>query len=195
MGRQTAEYKAWLRSEPNWKNRVGKDWRGVRVLGQGGYGITGHYQYVGTNPSVRVRDLCVKQTATNEFGSFGVGGGGGAVQEGDMLNHFKGTCPHIIQILHGPFNDTGSGVELDGDIDELDAPVERIYLELMEGGDLCSAIEKAKKTKYTWKEEELWSIFYCLAKAVLAMHSGSEDPEKKKWDKPEVCKFGLLLVF
>jgi len=34
----------WLRSEPNWKQRLGQGWEGVKILGKGRFGIAGHWR-------------------------------------------------------------------------------------------------------------------------------------------------------
>lgn len=40
-------YNQQLASEPNWKYRIGKGWKGKRVLGPGGQGIVDHWTYEG----------------------------------------------------------------------------------------------------------------------------------------------------
>ena len=53
---------ACLASEKQWKYRIGKGWRGVKVLGIGGQGIVGHWRYEGTDRDHRgVKDIAVKQ--------------------------------------------------------------------------------------------------------------------------------------
>ena len=43
-----------------------------------------------------------------------------------------------------------------------------------------------------FSEVELWMIFHCLARALLVMHSGSEDIRTaNRWDKKEICHFDL----
>jgi hypothetical protein len=52
----------WLASEKKWKHRIGKGWRGKRVLGMGGQGIVGHWTYEGPDRDRKtVKDIAVKQ--------------------------------------------------------------------------------------------------------------------------------------
>jgi len=54
--------KQWLASEPNWKYKIGKGWKGKRILGVGGQGIVGHWSYEGDDRDKKsVKDLAVKQ--------------------------------------------------------------------------------------------------------------------------------------
>jgi hypothetical protein len=53
---------AWLRSEQNWKYRIGKSWSGKKILGRGGQGIVGHWTYEGADRDLKsVKDIAVKQ--------------------------------------------------------------------------------------------------------------------------------------
>jgi hypothetical protein len=52
----------WLASEKNWKNRIGKGWKGKRILGRGGQGIVGHWRYEDADRDTKiVKDIAVKQ--------------------------------------------------------------------------------------------------------------------------------------
>ena len=52
----------WLASEPNWKYRIGKGWKGKKILGVGGQGIVGHWTYEGDDRATKsVKDIAVKQ--------------------------------------------------------------------------------------------------------------------------------------
>jgi hypothetical protein len=52
----------WLASEKDWKYRVGKGWKGKKVLGQGGQGIVGHWTYEGPDRDQKtVKDIAIKQ--------------------------------------------------------------------------------------------------------------------------------------
>jgi hypothetical protein len=52
----------WLASEKNWKYRVGKGWKGKKVLGQGGQGIVGHWTYEGPDRYQKtVKGIAIKQ--------------------------------------------------------------------------------------------------------------------------------------
>lgn len=62
-GRYTKNLKRmWLASEQNWKYRIGKNWKGKKVLGLGGQGIVGHWSYEGSDRDQKsVKDVAVKQ--------------------------------------------------------------------------------------------------------------------------------------
>jgi hypothetical protein len=61
----------WLKSEANWKYRIGKNWRGKKVLGLGGQGIVGHWTYEGEDRDQKtVKDIAVKQALRSGMSPF-----------------------------------------------------------------------------------------------------------------------------
>jgi hypothetical protein len=47
-------YRAWLDSMPTWENGLSDEWTGTRVLGRGGFGIAGLWEYTGDVERLRV---------------------------------------------------------------------------------------------------------------------------------------------
>jgi hypothetical protein len=55
-------YSQWLASEKYWQFRIGKGWKGKKVMGRGGQGIVGHWRYEGADRDQKtVKDIAVKQ--------------------------------------------------------------------------------------------------------------------------------------
>lgn len=166
---------AWL-GYKGIREELGPGWEGQRILGAGGFGVTAHWKYVGGPRTKRkgefalLDDVVVKQTFPGKHGS---------VYEAGIMKRFK-NCEHIAQVVGGPFYDQVMGEE-------------RMYLEFCSGGDMMHARKKLRgdlvlgACDVLWNEAVLWSIFACLAKAVMAMHSGSENPKAERWNLPELC--------
>ncbi|RDL37451.1 uncharacterized protein BP5553_04884 [Venustampulla echinocandica] len=164
----------WLLSEQRWTTRVGEGWVPKRVLGYGGYAIVGLWSYEGPDRQrATPKDIVVKQALANP----------GLEIEAQFLQRFKDCrSEHIVKIYRGLSQEAGQGTE---DYDPSNGAVHRIYLEYCPGGDLFDA----DKRRFT--ELDLWRIFHCLARGILVMHQGNEDPEGSRWDIPQICHFDI----
>ena len=183
------EYTKWLGSESRWKDRVGKGWVANKVLGQGGYGIVGHWEYKGPDrDSKPLKDVVVKQATTWRLGGRK---SEGLDEEADFLQTFlTSRTQHIVRIYRRIYKDIGAGTVKPDPTHE----VHRIFLEFCPGGDLANFFNKKKRdAQLPLSEIELWMIFHCLARALLVIHSGSENSGKNqpRWSRKEICHFDL----
>lgn len=121
---------AWQASESKWKDRVGKDWKPVRVLGRGGQGVVGHWTFKGPDRHLRkLNDVAVKQAVkagpTFQWGD-------GLETEARLLALFQPIkTQHVVKMYRHKYEDIGQQT------DEFDyGVVHRIFLEYCPGGDL-----------------------------------------------------------
>jgi hypothetical protein len=131
------EYSKWLVSEAKWKNRVGKGWVAKRVLGMGGYGIVGHWEYKGPDrDSKPLKDVVVKQGTPWRPGGHR---SKGLEAETNFLQTFlTSKTQHIVRIYRRMYMDIGSGAVRP----DPTAEVHRIFLEFCPGGDLADFFDK-----------------------------------------------------
>lgn len=117
----------WLYSEFVWQTRIGPaGWRARKVLGVGGYGIVGHWNYEGYNPPA-IRDVVVKQ-ALADYGD-------GLEREAMFLHWLNGTnSNHFVKMYHELAIEDGMGTNR---LDQ--GKVHRIFLEYCES-DMSSYI-------------------------------------------------------
>jgi len=40
-------------------------------------------------------------------------------------------------------------------------------------------------------EEEMWTVFHCLARAACTLERGTEDMDLKRWDEKQIVHFDL----
>lgn len=130
----------WLASEGTWKNRVGKGWVANRVLGKGGYGIVGHWEYKGPDRNLKpLKDVVVKQATTYRAGRRK---GAGLKSEDEFLQMFLATkTRHIVRIFRRMYSDVGAGTPR-LEPDPPDQEVHRIFLEFCPGGDLNNFFDR-----------------------------------------------------
>jgi len=134
------EDRNWLDSEKKWKHRVGKGWAAKKVLGRGGQGIIGLWEYEGSDKSSQaMTQVVVKQACIQ------VPGGRrstGLLAEEHFLNIFKYTgSPHILKMYRHLYKEIGNNTM---EYDHWE--VHRIFLEFCPNGDLYDWIEKKRKT-------------------------------------------------
>lgn len=124
----------WVKSHTQWQSGyLGPDWEAVGCLGKGGMGIVGLYRYIGRQYT-RYSQVAVKQTRP---------GRGSASFEATWLRLFVDVCPHIVQLVGGPFTELRLGIiPLDS------GPVERIYLEYCPDGSLRDEIKARRAHRY-----------------------------------------------
>lgn len=168
----------WLNSDVKWEKRFPAGWKGVKVLGAGGFGIAGHWKYVSDvapapgSIESQVRDIVVKQTRAAVDN--------GLRYESKFLENLTSTGSRHFPKLYGRVQrDVGTGTELA--IDPHRREVHRIFLEYCPGGSLYSNMQNFKKTRQQgdqMPEAALWSIFHCLAKAISVMDMGHENDKR-----------------
>lgn len=128
---------------------------------------------------VVVRDIVVKQTvAALPQGVVARS----ALEEGRLLEMLAAAkSKYIIRQYGSPFEDVFANRE-----------VVRIFLEYCPGGDLSKLmeIEDNVKNPKSFEEEDIWSVFNCLALGVFVMDRGTEQLGVAAWQKPtEICHF------
>lgn len=133
--------KGWLEDFMQWNNTLFHNgWKGVNLLGEGGYGVVGHFRYSGAEKNLAAdfhgyKDIVVKQSLS--------GSGGQCEQEGKMMQRYVNKCLHIIQLIAGPTVTQGREKYYKADRGQ----VERIYMEFMPGGDLWYEIVSRRKLR------------------------------------------------
>lgn len=179
--------KKWLKSEPEWKDRLGSDWNGVKLLGSGGFGVVGLWQYSSKGKHAKdprmIKKVVVKQSdiVYNKEKTKTRSTGEGTILE--MLSQIK--SKHIVR-QYGP---------LHKDI-YASKDVVRIYLEYCPQGDLSRLMAKrmnrvgpALVEEPPIEEEDIWSVFHCLSLGISVLGRGTEDVTKC-WNKsPELVHF------
>ncbi|KAH7336545.1 hypothetical protein BKA65DRAFT_553187 [Rhexocercosporidium sp. MPI-PUGE-AT-0058] len=162
-----AQQRTWLNSNLSWNaGKLDQSWTGIKVLGIGGNGVAGLWQKTTANGIVppTVESVVVKQIGTKD----------GALNEARFMERFKNGAgvQHVVKLKGGPYS---AGVLGMPNIDPLNAPISRIYLEYCEEGDI----------KYSagnpMPEDLVWQIFKCLALALAACAHGTESPGSASW--------------
>jgi serine/threonine protein kinase len=183
----------FLASEPQWSQRLGEGWKGIRFLGRGAFGVVGLWEYQGdpTAPSApKITKVVVKMSCDEPMDQANlVFGTKSPFEEGWMLEQLaKAGSPHIIRQYGG--NKIGDRF---GDMDK----VVRIFLEYCRGGDLDQFVGPVGgKAEEPLSEVDLWTIFRCLAKGVAVLDRGTENPNEQAWDAPypefpEICHYDI----
>lgn len=132
----------WLATESKWKNRVGKDWKAVKVIGRGGQGVVGHWTYDGPDRHLRtLKDVAVKQAVkSGPFYKFG----DGLETEAAILSLFQPVkTQHVVKMYRHMYEEMGEGT------DKFDhGRVHRIFLEFCPGGDLYNWLNSYMNTYF-----------------------------------------------
>lgn len=170
----------WLESESSWSQRLGKGWQGIKVLGQGGFGIAGLWKYQGPKAQTifRTRDVVVKQSLVNRPTPI-------AIDDDDTLEppikrsaYDEGRILQMLATLNSKHIVKQYGTVQD-DIFNSEKVV-RIFLEFCPGGDLGRLQDvrlEEGENPMSIEEVDVWAIFHCLALGVAAMDRGSEAPD------------------
>jgi hypothetical protein len=168
----------WLRRSRSWRGLDPRIWRARKVIGVGGNGIVGLWDYKGDNAKMP-KHMAVKQGIDRN----------GMAWESRMLKILTGSgSNHIVKIYKSMYAAGGTGTMLGTDrlpFDykgnyNKDYEVYRYYLEYCENGDLSSYSQSLYFNQTVLglfaPEEYMWRIFTCLAKAILVLEQGTEDP-------------------
>ena len=130
---------AWLERLRAWRDLQGS-WKGLKVLGAGGYGIVGLFKHLGIREEGVPQYIVVKQSP----------GDNRALKEESRLLKLlmnSGT-EHIVKLLRGSYLDHGtwtSSYDPAPDPDDEENPegmVTRMYLEYCENGDMSSFLSQ-----------------------------------------------------
>lgn len=137
--RKQLREQSWLQLSQSWKGFAGV-WKGVRVLGSGGYGIAGLFEYTGTKAG-RPKNIVVKQSGQENRAEL--------LEEGRTLQQLgKSGSIHIVKLLKAFYEEGGTGTGRRNDPSpfrlrkdgspEYQRHLElcRLYLEYCEGGDM-----------------------------------------------------------
>jgi len=137
----------WIKSERNWKNHVGKGWVARRVLGQGGFGVVGHWEYQGPDRAMKpLKDVAVKQASVMRKSRRAnvMTRTEGLEKEAKFLMLFaQRRTQHIVKMYRRLYTDTGSGAN--SVTADPATEVHRIFLEYCPGGDLLKFANDPKK--------------------------------------------------
>ena len=116
------------KADSQFASRVGNGWIAKKVLGQGGFGIVGHWIYIGQNANEdALRDIVVKQGSSKN---------GGLRSEADHYMAFNTSKSlHIPRMYRRIYVEQGRET-VNGNYDT--GEVHRMFLEYCAGGDLSS---------------------------------------------------------
>ncbi|KAI9743088.1 MAG: hypothetical protein M1818_003383 [Claussenomyces sp. TS43310] len=188
-------YKQWLRSDRRWQNKLGRGWKGRRVLGRGGNGIVGLWEWEGAPGDGEGWESRVKRVAVKQMRARGRSG---LMKEGRFMKWANSTgSKHFPQLYKRVYRDVGSG-SYQMAIDSNRREVHRMIMEFCEGGDLHQVIRKFMKKsgiERRWifmREDKVWAIFVCLAKALLVLDGGKETPGRAEgWTHDPIVHFDI----
>lgn len=100
-----------------------------------------------------------------------------------------GGIDHVVKLYKGYHLNPGVGTHrLDPSpfdafgVNNQELHVSRLYMEYYAGGDL-DAITEHLPIGQRWQEEEIWRLFECLARGLLILENGSEDPAAAPWTR------------
>lgn len=132
----------WLESNKNWKYGLNELWKGKKVLGMGGYGLVGLWEYKKRDDDV-IR-VVVKQSAGKDRA---------LKSESDVLSRIAETgTKHVVRLLKKYHEERGQGTSDQWDSDS--GYVSRIYLEYCPHGDMKAVM---KKLRYVGSPMHIWS--------------------------------------
>jgi len=184
----SADTTLFLNSSPQWKSSLGPGWIGTKLLGKGGFGVAGLFEYHGPASSApAITQIVVKMSEAQlplfpdpqVFPK-------SKIDEGITLRRLAACkSQHIVRIYGG--NRLGDRF---GEMGE----VVRIFLEYCPGGDVGRFLSGYGESPLEPLEEvDVWALFYCMALGVVVMARGTEDLKAEEWDGVE--KFGELVHF
>ncbi|KIN07272.1 hypothetical protein OIDMADRAFT_109769 [Oidiodendron maius Zn] len=193
----------WLESNKNWKYGLNELWKGKKVLGMGGYGLVGLWEYKKSDDDV-IR-VVVKQSAGKDRA---------LKSESDVLSRIAETgTKHVVRLLKKYHEERGQGTSDQWDSDS--GYVSRIYLEYCPHGDMKAVMKKLRyvgSPMHIWSkipacsvnssrkveieqgilpEYFVWSVWECLARGLCVLQNGNENREGPRWPYPEIGHFDI----
>jgi serine/threonine protein kinase len=168
------------------------------VLGGGTSGIVGLWEYIGpivAPPAVAPPDfVVVKQVIPDNEYELNV--------ESQLMERImRSTAPngteHVVKLYKSAYSDPGGGTSDpdpspyggDGAHDPA-KDVCRIYMEYVQGGDLENKLKKLPR-RQAWLEEDLWRLMGCLARALVILECGTENPQAPAVNWRQIAHFDL----
>jgi len=188
-GRQTIERKFWLYRSRTWAGFEGI-WKAARVLGAGTHGVAALFNKIGKADEYPEK-IVVKQSGKPDPDLLSESHYMTRIKEAGKSNHF----PDIYKTY---YEESGTGTHktrdpkfpvvqyIDGTLGiDPDKQVSRIMIEYCPGGNLWSYQEKHWSTSVP-AENVLWTILACLARALVTLELGTDDPDDPPamWDPP-----------
>jgi hypothetical protein len=167
----------WLESSKHWPYLCAPNWKPKRVLGAGTTGVCGLWDYVG-DPAAHngPRQVVVKQVSQGEYE---------LEVEATVMRMIQDSSAteQVVKIYKGYHLDPGSGASKHFDPWPYDLyrnplpamDVARIYIDYCPGGDLDHKLRNLPAGQL-WQEEELWRLLECMARELLVLEIGNEDP-------------------
>ncbi|KAH8812135.1 hypothetical protein F5884DRAFT_303896 [Xylogone sp. PMI_703] len=176
-----SQQEKWLQSSASWPDTPASEWKGVKVLGLGGYGLVGLWKYLGSDPNMP-KAIVVKQSPHVDLS---------LQHESDFLDMLNiSGSKHVPRLFKGFHTEVGTG---SSDWDLKGKPVSRIYLEYCEHGDMAGFIQRMYdrySTQNPMPEAYIWRIFECLALALCVVAHGNENLEGPSW-QTEMVHFDI----
>ncbi|CZT50668.1 uncharacterized protein RSE6_11693 [Rhynchosporium secalis] len=177
----------WLRRSFSWDEFTipgGVYWKGVKVLGQGTYGVAGLFKYIGPNESTP-KSIVVKQCGPTQRHAL--------IRESRILAELATAgSKHIVKLFKSIFYTAGTGAHPSWDpipytrtlrangtaVQQYDPDlqVSKIYLEHCEEGDLWAHQKKVNPTHEHPSEEYIWRLLECYVRGLYVLATGKEEP-------------------
>ncbi len=190
-GRFTAEQQiAWLRNSKHWVGLDATKWKGRRVIGAGGNGTVGLWDYTGGDDKMPP-SMVVKQADSSA--AYGL------QWESKLLRHASKTnSVHILKLYKACYLEGGTGAHHKFDPLPFNArsgtynprkEIARMYMEYCPGGDLEDYVGRRRGRPIP--EEHLWRIFGCLARAFFVLEHGVEHPKMGLDNWRPICHFDM----
>ncbi|KAL3422613.1 hypothetical protein PVAG01_06769 [Phlyctema vagabunda] len=178
--------KEWQNKSDQWE-RQWPEWRPVRFLGRGGTGTVGLWE--GIYEGVK-RNVVVKQIGYGDIDALGFERGKrvrtpildrrsaeteSTIMETSQRNN--GT-DHIVKIYEKAHLTQGTGTHRTADPKNKKTPVIRMFMEYCDQGDLFRFLEEnADENSPIYAESSIWAVWECLARALVVLEHGCEDPD------------------
>ncbi|KAI9739886.1 MAG: hypothetical protein M1818_004942 [Claussenomyces sp. TS43310] len=173
-------YARWIRSMPRWRHGLGEGWVGRKVLGRGGFGIAGLWEYMGPRNQRRYAEEWGDITFVVVKQQRAIYGKGLREEAARMKLLNRSGSQHVPRLYKRCYRDAGAGTKGLG-IDSSRREVHRIFIEYCHGGDMNNFITKLQKIgpahSRFLREDKVWAILVCLIKALMAIEYGTEDPQ------------------
>ncbi|CAG8983428.1 hypothetical protein HYALB_00000597 [Hymenoscyphus albidus] len=190
----------WLSRSKDW-NGISENWKPIRVLGSGSYGIIGLFEYIGKGQDVP-KHMVVKQAPP------GIESEALRSESMKLIQLSAAGAEHVVKIYKSFHRAAGTGADKDWDPSPwvtqedgsqlLDSKkmVGRIYLEYAEGGDLAHANIERDALGFP-EEVEVWKLINHLAKGAKELER--ENKTNHVSDRRPIIHFDLrphnVLVF
>jgi serine/threonine protein kinase len=160
-----------LLNDSDWKHRIGKGWKGKKILGSGAYGTAALWEYEGSEGAApAIKQIVVKQTKVDKSDNRA-----DWEIEGRLMETLASVRSRHILRMYGPARkDSSYGRDM-----------RRLFLEYCPGGDMEKLLEADGRKQIIptrpFLEVDIWTMFYCMALGVAVMHRGTEDPNAEAW--------------